>query len=186
MERNLFAEKAHSNAVNHGFWKIIVSNEHYLALICTEIAEAIEADRQNKIADVDRFKKSLVTSPFAKLMSKDKESAAFAQYIKHTIQDEFADIYIRLGDLAGKLGVDFTKMNPCKYYRAFDKFTFTENAFALIKGLCKDKIAIEKRIQFAMDFVENWAKYEGIELEYFIGLKMNYNESREMLHGKKY
>lgn len=66
-----------------------------------------------------------------------------------------ADVAIRLGDLAGALGVDFDKMNPCKYHRAFDKFTFTENAFALTKGLCRDIIGIEKRIQFGWSTSQN-------------------------------
>ena len=186
MERNSFSEKAHSNAVKHGFWKDVLSNEHYLMLVCTEVAELVEADRTGRLANVLIFKKDSAPSRLKRMLEPDFENAAFEQYIKHSLQDELAEIYIRLGDLAGKLGIDFTKMHPCRYYRAFDKFSFTENAFALVKGICKDRISIERRILFAMDFVENWAVFQGIVLDYFIGLKMKYNESREMLHGKKY
>lgn len=91
-----------------------------------------------------------------------------------------------IADLAGALGVDFTKMQPCRYYRAFGKFSFTENAFALCKGLSKDAIGIEKRIQFGLDYVFNWAHYNSIDLAAYIEAKMRYNIMRPIRHGKKY
>lgn len=112
--------------------------------------------------------------------------AGFEQFIKSSVEDELADVAIRLADLAGALGVDFTKMQPCRYYRAFGKFSFTENAFALCKGLSKDAIGIEKRIQFGLDYVFNWAHYNGIDLAAYIEAKMRYNIMRPIRHGKKY
>ena len=38
---NELAEKAHSNAVKHGFWDKKFNNEHYLMLVITEIAEMV-------------------------------------------------------------------------------------------------------------------------------------------------
>ena len=96
------------------------------------------------------------------------------------------DVAIRLFDLAGALGIDFEKMKPCRYYRAFDKFSFTENAFALCKGLSRDVIGIEKRIQFGLHYVEKWIQFLGIDLAWHIKQKMKYNESRPSLHNKKY
>lgn len=107
-------------------------------------------------------------------------------FIKDTLEDEMADVAIRLGDLAGALGVDFDKMNPCKYHRAFDKFTFTENAFALTKGLCRDIIGIEKRIQFGLEYVTKWAKSINVDLDWHIDEKMKYNATRPPKHGKAY
>ena len=48
MNYNELAEKAHSNAVKHGFWDKKFNNEHYLMLVITEIAEMVEADRRGK------------------------------------------------------------------------------------------------------------------------------------------
>lgn len=179
MKRNEISEKAHKNAVEHGFWAERKSNEHCLMLICTEVAELVEADRKDIKADVGKFE-------FWNKEVPTNFNGDFEQYIKNTIEDEFADIYIRLADLAGALGVDFDKMQPCRYYRAFDRFSFTENAFALIKGLSKDRIAIEKRIQFGMGFIEDWTKHHDVNLEWHIAQKMKYNQSREAMHGKKY
>lgn len=114
------------------------------------------------------------------------EVARRTSFIKDTLEDEMADVAIRLGDLAGALGVDFDKMNPCKYHRAFDKFTFTENAFALTKGLCRDIIGIEKRIQFGLEYVTKWAKSINVDLDWHIGEKMKYNAARPPKHGKAY
>lgn len=61
-----------------------------------------------------------------------------------------------------------------------------ENAFALCKGLSKDAIGIEKRIQFGLDYVFNWAHYNGIDLAAYIEAKMRYNIMRPIRHGKKY
>ncbi len=77
-------------------------------------------------------------------------------------------------------------VQPCRYFRAYDKFSFTENAFALCKGLSRDVIGVEKRIQFGLHYVENWTKTLGIDLSWHIKQKMRYNENRQILHGKKY
>lgn len=111
---------------------------------------------------------------------------AYNETIKGSIEEEFADIAIRLFDLAGALGIDFDKMNPCRYYRAFDKFSFTENAFALCKGLSRDVIGIEKRIQFGIEYVKKWAESLNVDLTWHIEQKMKYNENRPIMHDKKY
>lgn len=98
---------------------------------------------------------------------------------KATIEDEALKV-------AGALGIDFDKMNPCRYHRAFDKFTFTENAFALCKGLSRDVIGIEKRVLFGIEYVKKWADSLNVDLEWHITAKMKYNENRPFKHNKKY
>ena len=194
MTRNEFAYKAHKDAQEKGFWKERLSNEHYLMLVITEIAEVIEADRKNEWADVDRYLYGIkARKNVEKSFRSDTDIYRFYQpknvyetNIKGSLEDEMADIAIRLADLAGALGIDFDKMNICKYHRAFDKFTFTENAFALTKGLSRSNISIERRILFGLDYVFNWAESMNIDLWFFIEQKMKYNALRPALHGKKY
>lgn len=174
MNYNKLAEEAHENAVKHGFWETKVSNEHCLMLVITEIAEMVEAHRVSRKAK---------TAAYNDMPNKQ---IGFEKFIKNTMEDEMADIVIRLADLAGALGVNFDKMQPCRYYRAFSKFSFTENAFALCKGLSKDAIGIEKRIQFGLDFITKWAQELNIELAFFVAQKMRYNKIRPYRHGKQY
>lgn len=192
MNFNELANKAHSNAVKHGFWEKRLSNEHCLMLVITEIGKLVEADRSNKRrAKVDWFNKKMTTSIICRGLdpniSKERGyEVAYNETIKGSIEEEFANIAIRLFDLAGALGIDFDKMNPCRYYRAFDKFSFTENAFALCKGLSRDVIGIEKRIQFGIEYVKKWAESLNVDLTWHIEQKMKYNENRPIMHDKKY
>ena len=174
MNFNELADKAHSNAVNHGFWDEKWSNEHCLMLVITEISEMVEAHRIYNKAN---------TAAYNEMPNKQ---TGFEKFIKNTMEDEMADIVIRLADLAGALGVNFEKMSPCRYYRAYSKFSITENAFALSKGLCRDGIGIEKRIQFGLDFVTKWAQELNIELAFFVAQKMRYNVMRPYRNGKQY
>ena len=174
MNYNKLAEEAHDNAVKHGFWETKVSNEHCLMLVITEIAEMVEAHRVSRKASIAAYNEML------------NKQIGFECFIKNTMEDEMADIVIRLADLAGALGVNFEKMSPCRYYRAYSKFSFTENAFALSKGLCRDGIGIEKRIQFGLEYVTKWAKSIKVDLDWHICEKMKYNATRPPKHGKAY
>ena len=174
MNYNELAKQAHDNALKHGWWEKHLSNEHCLMLVITEVAEAVEADRERRKADIQAFNRMA------------NKQIAFERYIKNTKEDELADIAIRLFDLAGALGLDFGKMNPCRYHRAFDHFTFTDNAFALCKGLGRDIIAVEKRILFGLDHVYGWAEALNVDLPFFIREKMRYNVMRPYKHGKAY
>lgn len=174
MNYNKLAEEAHQNAVKHGFWETKESEEHYLMLVITEIAEMVEAHRVSRKANTAAFNET------------PNKQVGFERYIKNTMEDEMADIVIRLADIAGALGVNFDIMLPCRYYRAYSKFSFTENAFALAKGLCRDRIGIEKRIQFGLDFVTKWAQELNIALAFFVEQKMRYNVTRPYRNGKQY
>ena len=79
-----------------------------LMLVVSELAEALEADRKNHHAVLHLFEKDLEQmnqyderKPFRK--------TAFAMTIKDTFEDEIADAFIRLFDLAGGLGIDIEK-----------------------------------------------------------------------------
>lgn len=187
MNYNELSQQAHDNAVSKGFWEKELSEAHWLALVVSEICEAIEADRKGRRADVSAFTALLDDKKFLK----EKYTGTYAQVcfedkIKDSLEDELADAMIRLFDYAGYLQIDFTRLPPCKYYRVFRRFTFTENAFGLIKGLAKEYICIEKRIQFALDYISSWAGTMDIDLTFHVREKMKYNEGRESMHGKKY
>ena len=102
MNFNKLAKESHANAVKHGFWEKRESNEHCLMLVVSEIGEMVEAHRTGKRANIEAYNEPLLGG-----------CAPFTSFIKDTLEDEMADVAIRLGDLAGALGVDFDKMNPC-------------------------------------------------------------------------
>ncbi len=177
MNWNELSKQAHGNAVEKGFWLDKPSCEHCLMLVVTEISEMVEADRASRHADMARYKAE---------SGRFFDCELFRTYIKDTVEDECADTAIRILDLAGALSVDFTHVKETNYYREFRRFRFTDNAFALVKGLAKGNISIIKRIAFALQYIEDWSHELGFDLEQHIKLKMQYNATRSFRHGKKY
>ena len=105
MERlNELSKQAHESAVKRGFWSENLSTDHYLMLVITEIAEMVEADRENKRAnmcffnDWQEYEWAIFTD-------------TFEMFVKNTVEDEMADVAIRLLDLAGGKGAD-CYLNP--------------------------------------------------------------------------
>ena len=187
MTRNEFAFKAHTNAVAKGFHSVKQSNEHCLMLIITEISEFVQADRDGEWCGSSlAMYKDLTDQNTPARAANGSWVDNFKVWIGKCAEVELADIAIRLADLAGLLGLDFEKMNPCNYHRSFDRFTTTENALALTKGLCNTQISVERRVLFGLDYVFSWACSLGVDLWFFIGEKMKYNEARPERHGKKY
>ncbi len=167
MNYNELSKRAYENALRRGFWKDRRSREINLMCILIEISKLVQVESNQSYANLYEYKDSVSEYGIPFCMK---------AYIEGTVEDEFANISIQLLELAGDLGIDFDRMQPCRYYRAFDKFEFAENGFALCKGLSFESIGIQRRILFGLEYVKNWAKALGIEIEKYINLKMNYNE----------
>ncbi len=175
MDYNELARRCHENAVKHGFWKNNPSNEHCLMLVITEIAEMVEADRKGKYA------------PKENMMKDGFDKDIFEKYYKNTVEDEMADIAIRLLDLAGKHGYSIRVNSRIKLIRrCFVLRTIPENAFVLCVYLCGYYLPQVLSIEANLAYLYVWAESLGIDLERHIAMKMKYNESRPALHGKKY
>lgn len=183
MERlNELSKQAHESAVKRGFWSEELSTEHYIMLVITEIAEMVEADREDKRANMWLFEdwqyRDVATFP-----------EAFERFIKNTVEDEMADVAIRLLDLAGVLcctEIKKTFLFENGTFR-FNEYTFTETAFKMIKTRLDSRIySYSETVSNTLYFLFDWAKYLRIDLFKHIDLKMKYNETREFKHGKKY
>lgn len=106
MDLNELRDEAYETAKAHGWHEEEHSNEHYLALIITEIAEAVQADRKGWRANADKY---------IELISDREEhdsdlwfKCAFSQNIKGTVEEELADVVIRCLDIAGLRGIDLS------------------------------------------------------------------------------
>lgn len=110
--------ESHNTAKEKGFW----DNPNWnigekLMLITSELGEALEADRKDQYANVDKFEEDMLSivgaTPLFEEDAQRKFVASFEVNMKDKFQDELADATIRLFDLAGKMNIDldyFMKM----------------------------------------------------------------------------
>lgn len=176
---------------------------HYLMLVLTEVSEAVEADRRGRRADVDRFKSVLGE------LGDEYFSDVFEHYIKDTVEDELADVCIRLFDLCGLLGLKlrwYGDEHDCaEAYELWDVLfggdrSFTEQSFALCSLITEagcaieqldmeiddERIKIREELDAVFSFVFWWMGSMGMDVAFHIEQKMRYNEGRPARHGKRY
>ena len=163
-------------ATAHGWHEQPISTEQYCGLIMTEMAEAVEADRNGK-----RFK--LTSAP-----PEDPQwfQGWYQEWVKGTIEEEFADVVIRVLDMAQEVHGD--RMRWLGYYPWGQVYhedkSFIENAWYFIREILNwGTMNISDSVSFMFD----WAQDLGIDLWQHIEWKMKYNELRPYKHGgKKY
>lgn len=188
--------RAYQCACEHGFHETEHFDSFYLALIMSEIGEAINADRHNKHADLAKFKtimrQPLSTNPTfcdVPLTKKFKFWDSFDELIKDTVEDELADIAIRILDLAGLRDYDVS----C-YFRTHDsvvsynitELSFADYCFNMFGALSDFEKDTESKLIDAIDLLCLYCRSNEIDIITHIDLKMKYNEMRPKLNGKKY
>ena len=95
-----WSKEIHQGNVDRGFYDNPKEFGTSLMLVTSELAEAIEADRQDLKADLVYFDMLLERNPFP---------GSFKETIKDTVEDELADAVIRLLDLCGSMGIDIQR-----------------------------------------------------------------------------
>lgn len=192
---NKLRDLAHNNAVSKGFWDAPTpSVEHFLMLIITELSEVVEADRKNRVLDKD---KELEFKNYDNLYKDSKEWTnhgyinLYDRYIKGSIQEEVADVVIRILDLAGGLGVDIGKI-PHSYVELhrerIQSYSVTQNMFFLCQNMCllSNTNNKEAHIRNTIAEIIAFSETNEIDLIWHIEAKMRYNKTRSVLHNKKY
>lgn len=180
---NEFIALAYQTACDHGFHEEEKSNAHWMMLVCTEVAEMVEADRKSRRANRELFDK-FTDNAFV---------GGFECHIKNSLEDETADVCIRLFDFLGLKGIEPETFDDKKDYwdNMFADMTICEQCYELVQGVTlignestPNEIAeiAGAMIHFCFDF----AKEHGFDLEWHIVHKMKYNERRAKLHGKNY
>ena len=191
MNLNELRNEAYSIAKANGWHEEEHSDNHCLMLVITEIAEAVQADRKDKHADIASFKE-YQTYYGSFLLSEETREIRFKEdfeaYIKNTVEDELADVMIRCLDLAGLRGFDLREaVKLTEELKSIKEgITFIDFCYAL-SGLSACDDSTEEKIVAVITVVLGYCKFTGIDLDFFIRTKMNYNRLRGYRHGgKKY
>ena len=121
---NNFVKDIHKNACDKGFHDKIQTFAHLAMLVVTELSEAVEADRTNKRAMLEKFYESTnrnigkirtdVSEKHQEYFIKESYNTAFEKYIRGTVEEEIADTIIRLFDICGLLQIDIEEFIKIK------------------------------------------------------------------------
>ena len=185
---NALKDRAYKTAIFHGFHEEVRPDAFWLGLVMSEMGEAINADQKELRANVVRFVEDMeLGNPF-------KES--FEAHIKDSLEDELADVVIRLFDFAGlkryELDIDSTD-------HVFSTYALPALNDYKLPGILVNCIALladalrEDELRTYVGTVvcvlsDCFKKITGrdYDLWWFVEQKMQYNELRPKLNGKKY
>lgn len=187
MNLNELRDEAYSIAKAHGWHDEKHSDEHCLMLILTEIAEAVQADRKGRYADVSRFKERQ-TYYGSFLPSEETRTIRFREdfeaYVKNSVEDELADVVIRCLDLAGLREIE---LPPVKVGHSNIRMDFTEFCFNTVHVAAMTKVPLKERLENIIERIFVYCESKSIDIGWFIEQKMKYNRLRPYKHGgKKY
>lgn len=177
MNLNELRDRAYKIACEHGFHDEEHNNEHWLMLVITELAEAVEYDRKGL------YITEYVREEYMIHQLDGYKPAIFDLYIKETVDAELADAMIRLLDLAGLKGMDLES----DYIFISDLGPdFISSMYHICKGLTYSVYSLSGRVRHAIESIVLLCQKMKIDLEWVIGEKMKYNSTRRYKHGKKY
>ena len=175
MEKDLnkLRDRAYQIAKDHGFHEKEYSDEYWLMLIITEIAEAVNADRKDYHARIKDFYEYCTINNF-----RDH----FETFIEDSVEDKLTNVAIRLFDFAGTTNTDLGIM---KHSRDSDTFrgkkSFPENCFILVGMIVYRYMHQYNRnldifLRDIIRVVFGLAESYNIDLFKFIDIRMKYNE----------
>lgn len=186
--RNL-SQAIYDIATAHGWHEEKFSESHWLCLVMTEVAEAVEADRNNKHAKTDMMAEVMKVQSeseigLSELWYEDWFEVYYCEYIKGSIEEEFADIVIRLLDTANEIhGKDMKWWDSDVHIPHYCR-SFSERAWHFVKEVLNWGMF---NLSDSIAYMYQWADQEGIDLDLHIEWKMKYNQYRPYKHGgKKY
>lgn len=186
MNLNELRNQAYRNAVVHGWHEENLSDEHFLCLVISELMEAVEADRKGKHAKVAMFKEWQGNSvPLTEETRKRRFMEDFEAFIKWTVEEELADVCIRLLDLAGLRNCELLYMDNLY----IEEISFTEFSYMFCSFITNpDKSQndwLKLHISCSLGRIFSWCRAKNIDIAWHIEQKMKYNELRPFMHGDK-
>lgn len=195
-------EETFKVASSKGFWdKQFTEKEGYVQekcmLVVSEMGEALEAHRKNRRCKIEQWNNK-AGDWFTKIPNGAYND--FELIIKDTFEDEIADVYIRVMDLiGGYMNSDILKENIWQWKvkvssstpttKNIGKLLLANTAAACSLGICLEDKDFQNSSIYAgqlLGGMQQIANHWNFDLEKHIKLKLEYNNTRERLHGKEY
>ena len=189
-ELNALKDKAYKTAIVHGFHEEEKPDAYWLGLVMSEMGEAINADRKGLHANTKRFEENMANGYLT-------PRVLFEKYIKDSVEDEIADIIIRLLDFSGLRGYELsTDENLDSFILSALEELKTSGLpgllFIFIYALCYNsrfhdlEKCVCRTIRIISGCFDKLTGGSDCDLWWFVKQKMRYNELRPKLNGKLY
>ena len=189
------SREIHEGNAKRGFWDNERSLSEVLMLIRTEMSEAVESDRKGRLCSlgidkdsehsrIDTYKHLNIDAEFS--------TTLFEGYIKDTVEDELADVIIRILDLPSSpiKEVDWDKFFSYYNYWCSQKISVPFSIYSLAEWF---NYYMPYSFDYDIDqlshsllFVLNYCKGNNIDIWWHVREKLKYNATRPYKHGKKY
>lgn len=174
-------ERVQMNAQDKGFHDVELSLEHKIMLIICEVSEAVEADREGRLARP-------MPEDWQTLNDEDFKMT-FLRNVKDSLEDELADAVIRMMD-SGYLDDTEEIVLPDTFTRVTlfppegKELAFVEQAYYLVVSINAGGLIGDLTRACQIGFYI--AQHRNIDIVKHIRMKMRYNAMRPRLHGKAY
>lgn len=180
-------KEQHERMKAKGFHDRDVSLPEIFGLIISEMCEAMEAERKGRLSLNEKYDFVLTRQ------TPEGFTSSFKEYIKDTVSDELADVFIRCMDAVGKYnkeGNDVVLFNHCIKERV-NQMKDSPNTFAYYVYILSSWSTINEKtccqnLMVMMELCAAIAIIHNIDLGKAIEAKILYNETRGYKHGKKY
>lgn len=163
MNHQALIERSHKQAVDKGFWEQPLTFDMAMALIISEIAEALEAYRKRKVnPDWDK-----------------------PEEIKESWECEIADAIIRIYDWCGRHGYEIETVDYIVPWEKSEGWNFM-HLFSTLASYWENEGNCEYGMEKCLNFIVSYSQYHNIDIEKYIMWKLDYNLSRPFKHGKQF
>jgi NTP pyrophosphatase (non-canonical NTP hydrolase) len=179
-----WAKEIHANAIAKGFYPENPkdrNDKEMLMLIICELAEAVEAHRENRWMDSGRpgiVPEDLANDP-------DNFEANFKALVKDTVEDEMADALIRILDYAQHKGLVFTEAYSFDAIPVINE-SFAANCFIALCEITDNPNMAKHIIGYMIRQIIGICDEYNIDICFHVEAKMKYNATRPIRHGKAY
>ena len=181
-----YANAVYNDMKLKGFWNEQRNIRHIIALIISEVYEALEAHRAGKVANLKDYERA--SGGYENFVPE-----RFEQTLKGTLGDELGDICIRVFDVMGGHEIQAVPMAAFNFTNSSDfvgclldiNSILTRLDARLIMGT-NTSVELSRHLTTTLKAVYQLAARFEIELAVFIQEKIKYNKTRPPKHGKKY
>jgi len=178
-----WAKEIHANAIAKGFYPENPkdrNDKEMLMLIICELAEAVEAHRENRWMD---GRQGIIPEELAKYPQEFE--ANFKAWVKDTVEDEMADALIRILDFTQHKGLVFDESSLFEAMPVINE-TFAANCFVASCELIENINMAEYKTGNMICRIIGICDEYNIDICFHVEAKMKYNLLRPVKHGKAY